>query len=81
MPIPVRVFAGIRARVGSEWIEAQLEFPATLEQIRVELESQHPDLQALFRISRFAVDGAYRYDDEQISTANEIALIPPVSGG
>lgn len=81
MTIAVRVFAGIRARLGAEWIETPLEFPATLEQIRRELETQHPDLQALFRISRFAVDGEYQHDEELISDAAEIALIPPVSGG
>jgi MoaE-MoaD fusion protein len=76
MEVRVRLFAGLRERAGTD--ELSLELPAgasvhdALEQIR-ELTAGVPVV--------MAVNQEYATDDQALDAGDEIALIPPVSGG
>ncbi len=63
--------------------EMTLEIPdgATVSEMRSQLESQCPSLQGKLKAVRFAINNNYALDGTAISDGDEIALIPPVSGG
>jgi sulfur-carrier protein len=52
----------------------------TVRDLRNELESRHPQLREL-RSLFIAVNNNYAEDDTDLTESDEIALIPPVSGG
>ena len=54
--------------------------PKTVGELRSLLGNSFPDLEKLSSLS-IAVNNAYADDDKEINTFDEIALIPPVSGG
>lgn len=52
----------------------------TVASLRAQLQDQYPALRNL-RSLMIAVNNQYAEDDTEISETDEIALIPPVSGG
>lgn len=62
-----------------EQAELELESPATSGRIRERLLSEFPEL-GRYRFS-LAVDGTMIGVDETITSARELALLPPFAGG
>ncbi|MEZ6120425.1 MAG: MoaD/ThiS family protein [Pirellulaceae bacterium] len=54
---------------------------ATAGQLKVQLVQQIPELQPLLNSLRIAVNQQYASDQTQLRAHDEIACIPPVSGG
>lgn len=81
MTIPIRLFAAARDLVGQEVVELPLQFPFLVSELRRVLGEEKPELTPILSQSRFAVDLRYVEDHATISTASEIVLILPVSGG
>ncbi|MGB5369435.1 MAG: MoaD/ThiS family protein [Flavobacteriaceae bacterium] len=54
--------------------------PTSVEQLRQRLKSSYPDLGRLSSIA-VAVNSEYAEDDQVLQQGDEIAIIPPVSGG
>ncbi|MFD2585606.1 MoaD/ThiS family protein [Croceitalea marina] len=54
--------------------------PKTVRELRSFLNKSYPELGKLSSLA-IAVNNSYAQDDEQINSYDEIALIPPVSGG
>ena len=52
----------------------------TVQALKALLILQYPDFSALASL-KLAVNGAYVTDDYMISAGDEVAIIPPVSGG
>jgi len=63
--------------------DLSIELPegATIAEVRNQLESECPPLQGKLEAVRFAVNNSYALDKQRICEGDEIALIPPVSGG
>jgi molybdopterin synthase catalytic subunit len=78
--LSVLLFAGLRARAGTDELELELELPTTVSALRRAIESAHPELGPLTHC-RVAVDQAFADESANIDAGSEIALIPPVSGG
>ncbi len=79
MRLRVLLFAGLRQALGSSEIFLQAPLPETVRDLEARLRSAFPDLaEASFRV---AVDDAFALGDLRLQPQNEIALIPPVSGG
>jgi MoaE-MoaD fusion protein len=76
MQVRIRLFAGLRERAGADEVELELPEGArvndALERIR--------DLTAGVPVV-MAVNREYARGDDPLSTGDELALIPPVSGG
>jgi molybdopterin synthase catalytic subunit len=74
--VVVRLFAGLRERVGTGRCELVLDDSAVLEDVwpALGLGDEPPGL-------LYAVNRRYAERDEQLSEGDEVALIPPVSGG
>ena len=81
MRLRVKLFAVARQRAGQAEIEVELPEQATVRQLRSALAEQFPPLVEVLAHTRIAVNSDYAAADFPLSTASEIALIPPVSGG
>lgn len=69
----------IREKIGKG--QEEIAFEGNLSQLRQLLIKRYPELGPIIRVSRFAVNGSYVGDDYLLKGGEEIALIPPVSGG
>ena len=74
MGVRVRLFAGLRERAG--WSERELEDVARVGDVwgKLELGDEPPGL-------LYAVNREYADPDRELADGDEVALIPPVSGG
>ena len=79
--LQVSLFAVARQVVGYDSIEVRLPDDATVGQLRRELVRQVPSLGALMSHLMIAVDTEYADDGRPLRAGEEIACIPPVSGG
>jgi len=82
MKVSVRLFAILRDRAGSGCIDIQLPERATVADA-LDLLGKHGDLaEALARIPvRMAVNREYADPATELHAGDELALIPPISGG
>ncbi len=81
MKVLVRCFASIREIVGTNELIVDLPEGSTLNQLLHELCGQFPGLQALMGSLMFSVNREYASTDTTLMAGDEIALIPPISGG
>ncbi|MFO7563637.1 MAG: molybdopterin converting factor subunit 1 [Enhygromyxa sp.] len=81
MRLTVLLFAGVRARLGVPEVELELAEPLTVARLREGLAAAHPVIAASLPGCRIAVDHEFVDDEAIIRAGQEIALIPPVSGG
>lgn len=79
--VRVKMFAMARQLVGADHVDLELPQAATVRDLRTQLLSRFPNSAPLLRSSLIAVDTKYAAEDTPISAQNEIAVIPPVSGG
>ena len=82
MVVHVRLFAMLRERAGRESVEVELDDGATVDDALNALRSQHglDDLIARMPVT-MAVNRDYADHDQTLTEGDELALIPPVSGG
>jgi MoaE-MoaD fusion protein len=80
--VRVRLFAAAREAVGTGELEFELPTGATARQALAELASgsSAPEALAADRIA-IAINREYARDDRPLSDGDELAVIPPVSGG
>lgn len=76
----VKMFAGAREAVDRQEIDVTLPEGATVGQLREILHLQYPQLRQ-WPTFRIAVDQRYVADDFVLRGWEELAYIPPVSGG
>ena len=82
MTVTVRLFAVLRERVGSDSIEVELDDGATVAEALERL-AERPELCDLLERMpvRMAVNRDYADGDTALAPGDELALVPPVSGG
>jgi molybdopterin converting factor subunit 1 len=81
MKVAVKLFAAVRDIVEQSEVVLELEDHATVKMLRTKLAEQYPPLQPLLSQTLFAVNAQYVPDSTPLEEDNDIALIPPVSGG
>lgn len=81
MIVTIRLFAVARQRAGSPEIAVTLDEPATVGVLKRAVAEQYPSLAPLMAGMMVAVSNEYVRDDHTILEGQEVALIPPVSGG
>ena len=81
MRIRLRYFASLRERLGRS--EEVIEAPAgaTVETVWSMVKATHPELVAIERSIAFAVAQEYVDKAHPLQDNDELAFIPPVSGG
>lgn len=83
MKLSVRLFAAAAEAAAGQTAACDVpDVPApTVADVRAALASQAPALKDVLARSWFAVNGEYATDEQPVRSGDEIAVIPPVSGG
>jgi molybdopterin converting factor subunit 1 len=81
MTVRVLVFAGLRERLRQSHLDLDLPPGATVRDLLDALVAAHPALRELLPACRVAVDHTFVAADHVIRGGDEVAVIPPVSGG
>ena len=81
MRLTLRLFAGLRERAGAEELRLE-DLPESLDVAGLKrlLEQRHPELGSLDHV-RGVVGTRYVPDATALADGDEVALLPPVSGG
>jgi molybdopterin converting factor small subunit len=80
MTLKILAFGIARDIVGDSTVEIQVENTASVADLRQQLYTQFPDFEKL-RSLRIAVGETYGSETQLLNATDDIALIPPVSGG
>lgn len=81
MRVDVRLFAAARECVGRAHVEVELRMGATILELRRVLVADYPVLGPVLARSLIAVNNEFGLDEQVLAGIDEIAVIPPVSGG
>jgi MoaE-MoaD fusion protein len=81
MKIRIKLFASTREIVGKRELEVELPEGATVSVLLSELAIQFPALRGLADSVKVAVNHEYAEGERRLAEGDELALIPPVSGG
>lgn len=81
MTVAVKLFAGAREAAGQAELSVELPEPASVADVRAALAAACPALAPLLPSCQIAVNGAYAAPSSVVAATDELALIPPVSGG
>lgn len=85
MKLIIRYFGGVRERLGRDFETLEVRAPAgqapTVDDLWRTLIAAHPKLQRLRESTRVAVNREFALDSTVLHPEDELALIPPVSGG
>ena len=79
--VRVRLFAVQRELAGTRQVELELPDGASIEAAWLALVDRHPALASGRAAVRFARNGTYADPTEMLQDGDELACIPPVSGG
>ena len=80
MVVKVIAFGIAKEIFGNEFVQAELEKSATVETLKTMLLNQFPRLKDLSSFV-IAVNSEYAQNSLVIAAGDEVAIIPPVSGG
>ena len=80
MKLKILAFGITKDILGGAEKEIELTDEITVKGLKTKLESEFTELKRL-RSYFIAVDDEYAEDDQVIISTNEVAIIPPVSGG
>ena len=81
MTVTVILFAAARDLAGADSLALDLPAGATVTDLRAELARRVPALAKLLAKSAVAVNHDFVEDDRVLAPGDEVAIIPPVSGG
>lgn len=80
--IRVLLFAGLAEAAGCSVVTLPLEKETvTIQEVRLLLADRYPGLKDLLEKSMAAINQEYARNEDEVSESDEIAFIPPVSGG
>ena len=81
MRVTVRLFAALRDAAGWEAQSLDLPDSATVGDARLKVRDELRSAGALLDISAFAVNQQYARPEHRLREGDELAVLPPVSGG
>ncbi|HSL01489.1 MAG TPA: molybdopterin converting factor subunit 1 [Rubrobacteraceae bacterium] len=79
--VRVLLFGAAADAAGTREVELDTEVSSTLDELWPRLAERHPGLSPMRDTLAFAVNGEYARWDAPISAGDEVAVLPPVSGG
>jgi molybdopterin synthase sulfur carrier subunit len=80
MKIKVLAFGITKEILGKSAIELEVKPQLTVRELKESLGQQYPDFAKLASLA-IAVNSEYAQEEQVLESTDEIALIPPVSGG
>lgn len=81
LPLKVRLFASLRERAGCEELALEAPAGATVADLKGLVRAACPAIAPYLEASRVAVNLSFAPDGQALKAGDELALIPPVSGG
>ncbi|MEM8932870.1 MAG: MoaD/ThiS family protein, partial [Acidobacteriota bacterium] len=83
MEITVFAFATAGDLIGHDGVAVELPDGARISTLRAHLVERHPELDTQWPRLAVAIEGTLvaREDDPELADGQEVALLPPVSGG
>jgi len=81
MRVTVRLFARLRELAGGDEFALEVPEGATVEDVWERLSAAHPALAAHRRSVSAAVNAEFARMHTQVGAGDEVAFLPPVSGG
>ena len=81
MKVNVRLFAGLHDLLGKRDVVLELAEDATVLQLREQLAKEYPIVTPYLTTLVCAVDEEYVPSEHRLQEGDEVALIPPISGG
>ena len=81
MKIEVQLFAVLRERIGKSEISLEVPERASCSDVFSLLEDEQEGLKPLLERCALAVNGEYVDRGVSLSAGDEVAILPPVSGG
>ena len=81
MKYRVKLFALMKDRAGCEFWVCHSEEPLSAKTLMDRFFMDHDRLAGLRGVTRLAVNQAFCLEDRVLAETDELALIPPVSGG
>jgi len=81
MRVTVRLFARLRDIAGASELAREIAPGATIGAVWRELTREFPDFEAYERSISTAVNADYARMDREVRDGDEVAFLPPVSGG
>jgi sulfur-carrier protein len=79
--VTVRLFARLRDIAGAAELAREVGPDATIRSVWAQLADEFPDFRNYERSISSAVNADYARMDDQVRDGDEIAFLPPVSGG
>ena len=81
MELRVLLFASAKEAVGAAEVKLPASRASTVRELTAALAEAHPALAQLLPSSMIAVNQEYAEEDDPVGPSDEVALIPPISGG
>ena len=81
LKVKLLFFATCRDIMGVKEMDYEVDDQATLSELKRQLYVEHPELKSLEKSLSFAVNTEYVDDSIRLCCGDEVAFIPPVSGG
>lgn len=81
MRVTVKLFAMLREKAGVSTLSFDLPENSTVDTVLQRLLEAHPDISQLLAKAACALNQAYSPRSTDLQDGDELALIPPVSGG
>lgn len=81
MQVNVKLFAALRDKAGCDQMTLELPDGATVAAAREAIAGQAPAIGPMLGRIAFALNRRYAQADAELRDGDELALIPPVSGG
>ena len=81
MKLDIRLFGPLAEAAGHARLELDLDEGATVRDVLAEASRRAPELGSLLGTVAVAVNRRYAAEDSAVAAGDEVALIPPVSGG
>ncbi len=75
------LFGAAADRAGTRKVQLEVESGSTLAEVWPLLAERYPDLSSMRDTLAFAVNGEYARMDGRVEPGDEVAVLPPVSGG
>ena len=81
MTVRIQCFAQLRDRLGQSELSVTLPTASTGREVLRVLRERYPSAAPLLDVSRLAVNWEYLSEEGVLHDGDEVAIIPPVSGG
>ena len=81
MKVKVLFFASLKDISGESAIELELEENATVNLVKIKITLMYPKLEPLLKYVRIAINQEFANAETVINNGDELAILPPVSGG